>query len=362
MHPVAPVRNTYQVHEFAALSGVTVKTLHHYDRLGLLKPRRSAAGYRVYTQADLGRLEQIVALKFIGLPLKQIKALLERGLPQLPEALRLQRHALEAQQRRLSRAVEALRTAERALPADGSDATPDVLKRLIEAIAMEDKVEILKTYFGDEAWTRWKARRSPDAPREWDELYGDITAALDADVRSEHARSLAERWLSLIETEVGGDPSIRTGLIKAWTDGHRLPALLRPRTADLDLTRATRFVADVLWAKWDDERRAQPPTAIRHKANESRIALVRRIVAALDKDPAGAEGRELAAAWHDLMRREAEDDPETMKAVETAWRTQGQWPVGMRNYIASLHEVTPDTWDRVVDFVNAASSARESGA
>jgi hypothetical protein len=189
-----------------------------------------------------------------------------------------------------------LRTAESAIPSDGSAAEPDVLKRLIEAIAMEDKVKILKTYFGDEAWTRWKARRSPDAAREWDGLYGDIEAALEQDVRSEHARSLAERWLALIESEVGGVPSIRSGLIKAWTEGHRLPALLERRTADRDLTRATRFVADVLWAKWDDERRAQAPTAIRHKANESRVALVRRIVAALDKDPAGAEGRQLAVA------------------------------------------------------------------
>jgi DNA-binding transcriptional MerR regulator len=52
--------------------------------LGLLKPRRTAAGYRVYFLADLERLEQIVALKFLGLPLKQIKSLLERDALQLP--------------------------------------------------------------------------------------------------------------------------------------------------------------------------------------------------------------------------------------------------------------------------------------
>jgi DNA-binding transcriptional MerR regulator len=45
------------VHEFAELAGVTVKALHHYDRLGLLKPRRNDAGYRVYSPADLERLE-----------------------------------------------------------------------------------------------------------------------------------------------------------------------------------------------------------------------------------------------------------------------------------------------------------------
>ena len=85
----------YRVREFAALAGVTVKALHHYDRLGLLRPRRTGTGYRVYSHEDLERLEQIVALKFLGLPLKQIKAILERPALELRHALRLQRKAIE---------------------------------------------------------------------------------------------------------------------------------------------------------------------------------------------------------------------------------------------------------------------------
>ena len=85
----------YRVHEFAELAGVTVRTLHHYDRLGLLEPRRTAAGYRVYSVRDLERLEQIVALKFLGLPLRQIKLLLDQETLQLPDALRMQRTVLE---------------------------------------------------------------------------------------------------------------------------------------------------------------------------------------------------------------------------------------------------------------------------
>ena len=67
-----------QAQQFAELAGVTVRTLHHYDRLGLLRARRTEAGYRVYRESDLERLEQIVALKFVGLPLKRIKTLLDR--------------------------------------------------------------------------------------------------------------------------------------------------------------------------------------------------------------------------------------------------------------------------------------------
>lgn len=57
----------YQVREFAELAGVTVRTLHHYDRLALLKPkRRTAAEYRLYEEKDLERLERIVALKYLS--------------------------------------------------------------------------------------------------------------------------------------------------------------------------------------------------------------------------------------------------------------------------------------------------------
>ena len=64
----------YQARQFANLAGVTVRTLHHYDRMGLLRPRRSQSGYRQYGDRDLERLEQIVALKFIGVSLGDIRS------------------------------------------------------------------------------------------------------------------------------------------------------------------------------------------------------------------------------------------------------------------------------------------------
>ncbi|MGB7730210.1 MAG: MerR family transcriptional regulator [Candidatus Acidiferrum sp.] len=71
-------KEVYRAKEFASLAGVTVRALHHYDRLGLLRPKqRSEAGYRLYGVRDFARLEQIVVLKFLGIPLKQIRGLLE---------------------------------------------------------------------------------------------------------------------------------------------------------------------------------------------------------------------------------------------------------------------------------------------
>ena len=78
------------------MAGVTVRTLHRYgSSRTLLRPARSGAGYRVYRERDLERLEQIVALKFLGLRLRRIRELLECGVPGSTRGLHTQLAALE---------------------------------------------------------------------------------------------------------------------------------------------------------------------------------------------------------------------------------------------------------------------------
>lgn len=84
----------YSIHEASQISGVSVRTLHHYDALGLLCPRRDAAsGYRRYTQADLGRLQRILLFRELGFPLKDIAHLLAEER-QPSETLQLHRQLL----------------------------------------------------------------------------------------------------------------------------------------------------------------------------------------------------------------------------------------------------------------------------
>src|SRR5271166_3818056 len=127
------------------MAGVTVKALHRYDRLGLLKPVRTEAGYRVYREHDLETLEQIIALKFFGVPLKEIGAVLKRPALQLRDTLRLQRQALEERQELLGRAIRAIRAAEEAIDS-GESADLAMLKNIIEVIEMQDSVAVMKRY------------------------------------------------------------------------------------------------------------------------------------------------------------------------------------------------------------------------
>src|SRR5581483_1706842 len=86
---------TWRIGELAAAAHVSVRTLRHYDAIGLLRPAiRTEAGYRVYAEGDVARLYRILGLRSLGLPLPDICALLDAGVP-LTDVLRRQLDAVE---------------------------------------------------------------------------------------------------------------------------------------------------------------------------------------------------------------------------------------------------------------------------
>lgn len=242
------VNELYQVQEFAELAGITVRALHHYDRLGLLRPRRTDAGYRLYSLRDLERLEQIVALKFLGLPLKQIKALLDRDVLELPEALRLQRRVLEEKRRLLDRAIRAIRDAEKTIHA-GKPADSAVLKGIIEVIEMQKNTDWQKQYYSDEAWAkvealpdRWSPALQERVSQQWADLFRDVEAALGEDPAGEKAQALAARWLTLVEGFTGGDPDLTAGVSNLYADRQDWPVHFQQQMAPFSNLKVWEFI------------------------------------------------------------------------------------------------------------------------
>lgn len=91
------------VKEVSTLTGVSVRTLHHYDAIGLLKPTAvSAAGYRLYDEMALRRLQSILLFRELQFPLKDIKAILDSPSFDPADALQQQIELLELQQQRLT--------------------------------------------------------------------------------------------------------------------------------------------------------------------------------------------------------------------------------------------------------------------
>ena len=146
----------WQVGELAALAKVTVRTLHHYDQIGLLEPSdRSGAGYRLYSDTDLERLYRILLFRELGFPLDRITELLDAPAPEQAAALRAQREVLIAAQRRTDAVIRALdhvlHSTERGVMM-GNDEMAEGFDAF--ANAPED-VRAQQTLYGDEARERW---------------------------------------------------------------------------------------------------------------------------------------------------------------------------------------------------------------
>ena len=102
----------YRIGAFARLTGITVRTLHHYDRIGLLRPDgRSDARYRLYGERELMRLQQIVTLKAFGFDLATIGRMLDDERFDIGRALDAQIALLEERRQGIEKVVDAMRLA-----------------------------------------------------------------------------------------------------------------------------------------------------------------------------------------------------------------------------------------------------------
>ena len=193
---------SYRIREFAKLAGVTVRALQHYDRMGLLTPARSQAGSRVYSESDLQALVQIVALKSVGVSLKQIGELRAHGPSALAETLGTQRRVLERKQPAIDRVIFAVRSIEAVLNR-GEEADPAVLRPLMDALRKGEP----------DRPTEPDARRQAPGwdllKQEWQALLAAIEAAPADDPNGPVLQDLAQRWEQLMALSTDGAPYAR---------------------------------------------------------------------------------------------------------------------------------------------------------
>lgn len=216
----------YRVGEVATLTRVSVRTLHYYDQIGLLKPSATTeAGYRLYAGPDLLRLQQILTLRYLGFPLKRIAELLDRPDFDLAAALRIQRQTLRHRVQELDRIDAAVgEMLGRWETGGGWDwqlalAAAEAVGRGLEN--RKDEIEMDKLYT-PEQMARFAALRE-SVPQEeiaaveqgWAELIPDIRAARvgGLDPASPEARTLADRWQALTaRTMAPYDPDLQAAI------------------------------------------------------------------------------------------------------------------------------------------------------
>ena len=207
-----------KVGALAERTGLTVRTLHHYDEIGLLRPARNAAGHRVYGVTEVRRLQQIASLRHLGISLDDIRACIDRPEYALDAVLALQMERIDAQierQRQLRTLIERLR--ERLESTDG--ASMDELTRTIDVTVnyeryfTADQLSTLERRRGSVGEERMRA-----AEGEWSDLFAAFGRAMEqgADPASADVVSLARRSSALIEEFTGGDPAIAASLGKMY--------------------------------------------------------------------------------------------------------------------------------------------------
>jgi DNA-binding transcriptional MerR regulator len=214
-------KSLWRIGEVARATGVTVRTLRHYDALGLLVPsERTGAGYRLYAEADLQRLYRILALRRMGFGLDAIAATLDgdgddprpavrRHLAHLEEQVRL----AELLRARLTRILDVLDRAEGPSGAMFTDA--------IEVMTTMER------YYTPEQLEQLERRRQALGPegmervqREWADLYAELERhrAAGTDPGASEVQALVRRSRELIEQFTGGDPGIRASLQRMYDE------------------------------------------------------------------------------------------------------------------------------------------------
>jgi DNA-binding transcriptional MerR regulator len=214
-----------KVGELADRTGLSVRTLHHYDEIGLLAPsRRTAAGHRLYALAQVTRLQQIQSLRSLGFSLDEIRDCLARPGWSAERVVRLHLEALDRQiehQQRLRQRLEWLR---------------DHLDRS-EAVSLEDLIQtveattMLVKYYSPEQLEQLADRRKEvgeEKIREvqtcWGDLIPRVQEALDRGATSDDpdVAQLAREWRDLTRETVagftGGDAGIGASLGRMWKE------------------------------------------------------------------------------------------------------------------------------------------------
>ena len=198
----------YRVGEVATLTRVSIRTLHHYDRIGLVRPTaRSDGGYRLYAAADLLRLQQVLTLRYLGFPLKRIGEFLARPDFDLIASLRIQREALRDRIAELERIDAALGELVERRQTTGEWAWESVIKAsaaVQRGLAHGD--ELMETYYTPEQMKQFAEVGKSVTPEEikaveeaWTALLAEVRANRDLDPADPMAQALADCWDELTE-------------------------------------------------------------------------------------------------------------------------------------------------------------------
>lgn len=217
-----------KVKEVANLVGISVRTLHHYDEIGLLVPEKiTVSGYRVYSEENLEILQQILFFKELGLPLQKIKEIIHSPAFNRQEALMLHKNMLLEKRDRLDKMITIL------------DKTIQHSKGEIE-MTMEEKFEgfdFSQNPYEQEARERWgdeavdasntkikkmSKEEQKGVSQKFDRIYKNLASLRNGSPQSEEAQAAIKEWYDMLNNNFGNySLEVFKGLGQMYVDDRR---------------------------------------------------------------------------------------------------------------------------------------------
>lgn len=207
-----------KVGELARRAGLTVRTLHHYDNIGLLCPSaRAENNYRLYNRSDVARLHAIQALQGLGLSLDEVRRVLAEDGAQLPHIVERQLQVLQSQLRQTQALQQRLELMRQRYDEGGEPGLDELLATLQMMTACDAHFSPAETR---RIFAQWPAVAS-----DWAQLIIELQAVMDqkTDPLAPEVQPLTLRWMSLMHEWMQGD----FDMIERWGQAyHSNPGLL----------------------------------------------------------------------------------------------------------------------------------------
>jgi DNA-binding transcriptional MerR regulator len=305
-----------KVGELAKRTGLTVRTLHHYDAIGLLTPTaRSEAGYRLYNNADIARLHCIQGLRNLGLPLSEIDSMLAVNGASLPDVITRQVNALDQEIARANELRNRLVMLQDRLLVGDQPGTDDWLTAL-ELMTTHGK------YFST-AELKLIADGWKQIEGEWQPLIKDIRAAMKKKLAadSREVQTLARRWMDLTMRWMQDD----VDLLKRWKEMcKKEPGAYGRSGVDSELFRyigiaiELRFAAFQKYLDIDEIKRLNKNLDRQWRELEAAARKIIRQKLPVESKPAQA----LAAQWDQLIDEVTCHDPLIREKLLRAARSE----------------------------------------
>lgn len=225
-----------RIGELATATGLTVRTLRHYDQIGLLQPpARSESGYRLCSETEVRRLQQIRSLQSLGFSLQQIGAMLDGNATSLADVIGWQLDAVDRELATLQRLRARLHSVSQAIQ-QSVDIDIDELTTLMKEMTMVEK------YYTEEQLETLAARRDAygdEQIKAFEQQWADLIARAEqamaegVDPTSEPVLEIAREWSGLVQAFTGNDPGIHQSVEQVWREENEVHGIDTASIRDL---------------------------------------------------------------------------------------------------------------------------------